>query len=118
MAPGELAKPVGSAARTTSHSRLCTDPSFRAYYFRDDRKQQVYERVKQITSDLKIAPDQIAETALRFVLSHRAVSTVIPGMRSVRNVDQNCALGDGHGLPAETLEALRKLTTIFVYRAG
>ena len=29
-----------------------------------------------------------------------AVSTVIPGMRSVRNVERNCAAGDGRGLPA------------------
>ena len=33
-----------------------------------------------------IAPDAIAETALRFILSAGAVSTVIPGMRSIRNV--------------------------------
>ena len=75
---------------------------FRNSYFRGDRKQQVYERVNKITADLKINADQMAETALRFVLSHKAVSTVIPGMRSVRNVDRNCALGDGHGLPPET----------------
>jgi len=34
-------------------------------------------------------------------------SSWFPGMRSLRNVDQNCALGDGHGLPAETLEKLK-----------
>jgi aryl-alcohol dehydrogenase-like predicted oxidoreductase len=49
----------------------------------------------------------MAETALRFVLSHKAVSTVIPGMRSVRNVDRNCALGDGDSLPPETVERLK-----------
>jgi aryl-alcohol dehydrogenase-like predicted oxidoreductase len=80
---------------------------FRSNYFRGDRRQQVYDRVNHIASDLDIAPDQMAETALRFVLSHRAVSTVIPGMRSVRNVDRNCALGDGRGLPAEQVEKLK-----------
>jgi aryl-alcohol dehydrogenase-like predicted oxidoreductase len=83
------------------------ESDFRSKYFRGDRKQQVYERVQNIASDLNIAPDQMAETALRFVLSHRAVSTVIPGMRSVRNVERNCQAGDGRGLPREQVEKLK-----------
>jgi len=96
----------GLTGKITPDTRFEKD-DFRASYFRGDRKQQVYERVKKITSDLGITTDQLAETALRFVLSQKAVSTVIPGMRSVRNVDQNCALGDGHGLPAETVAKLK-----------
>jgi aryl-alcohol dehydrogenase-like predicted oxidoreductase len=80
---------------------------FRNRYFRGDRKQQVYTRVQKIASDLDITLDQMAETALRFVLSHQAVSTVIPGMRSVGNVERNCQVGDGRGLPREQLEKLK-----------
>jgi aryl-alcohol dehydrogenase-like predicted oxidoreductase len=80
---------------------------FRSRYFRGHRKQQVYDRVQKIASDLAITLDQMAETALRFTLSHRAVSTVIPGMRSVRNVDRNCRLADGHGLPKDQIEKLK-----------
>ena len=80
---------------------------FRSDYFRGDRKRQVYERVQKIASDLGISLDQIAETALRYVLSHTAVSTVIPGMRSVRNVERNCQVGDGRGLPAEKVAQLK-----------
>jgi len=84
------------------------EPSdFRSNYFRGDRKQQVYERVRNIASDLGIPLDQIAETGLRYVLSHRAVSTVIPGMRTVRNVERNCQAGDGRGLPEEQVEQLK-----------
>lgn len=68
---------------------------FRNRYFRDDRPAQVEQRVDAILSDLGIDPDDMAETALRFVLSAPAVSTVIPGMRSVRNVERNTALSDG-----------------------
>lgn len=96
----------GLTGKITPDTKFEKD-DFRANYFRGDRKQQVYERVKQITSDLDITMDQMAETALRFVLSHKAVSTVIPGMRSVRNVDQNCALSDGHGLPPGTIDKLK-----------
>jgi aryl-alcohol dehydrogenase-like predicted oxidoreductase len=79
---------------------------FRASYFRGDRKQQVAERVQAIVDDLGIAPGEIAETALRYILSSDAVSTVIPGMRSIRNVERNCAAGDGRGLPPEQVEKL------------
>src|ERR1700722_15956670 len=80
---------------------------FRSRYFQGDRKQQVYTRVQKIASDLGITLDQMAETALRYVLSHKAVSTVIPGMRTVGNVERNCQVGDGHGLPGEQLEKLK-----------
>ncbi len=80
---------------------------FRSNYFRGDRKLQVYERVQKIALDLSINSDQMAETALRYVLSHKAVSTVIPGMRSVRNVERNCQLGDGRGLPGDKVERLK-----------
>jgi aryl-alcohol dehydrogenase-like predicted oxidoreductase len=52
------------------------------------------------------APDEIAENALRFVLSSPAVSTVIPGMRTVRNVERNTALSDGRPLTAHQLAVL------------
>jgi aryl-alcohol dehydrogenase-like predicted oxidoreductase len=80
---------------------------FRNSYFRGDRKQQVYERVTRIASDLEISLDDMPETALRYTLSQPAVSTVIPGMRTVRNVERNCQLGDGRGLPAEKLKKLK-----------
>jgi aryl-alcohol dehydrogenase-like predicted oxidoreductase len=83
------------------------ESDFRSNYFRGDRKRQVYERVQKIASDLSISLDQMAETALRYVLSHTAVSTVIPGMRSLRNVERNCRVGDGNGLPGEKIEQLR-----------
>jgi aryl-alcohol dehydrogenase-like predicted oxidoreductase len=79
---------------------------FRAGYFQGDRKQEVAERVAAIVHDVGIAPDAIAETALRYILSSDAVSTVIPGMRSLRNVERNCAVGDGKGLPRDQVEKL------------
>jgi len=62
---------------------------------------------RTIASNLKIPPDQMAETALRYVLSHPAVSTLIPGMRSVGNVERNCRVGDGRGLPREQVEKMK-----------
>ncbi|MFE9367542.1 aldo/keto reductase [Streptomyces sp. NPDC006978] len=79
---------------------------WRNRYFRDDRPAQVEQRVAAIVADLGIAADEIAENALRFVLSSPAVSTVIPGMRSVRNVERNTALSDGRTLTADQLAIL------------
>ncbi len=95
------------------------DGDFRNGYFRGDRKREVAERVAAIVDDLGIEPGAIAEVALRYVLSHPAVSTVIPGMRSIRNVERNCAVGDGRGLPAEQVEALHRHRWIRnFYRSG
>ncbi|MDT3427051.1 aryl-alcohol dehydrogenase-like predicted oxidoreductase [Paenibacillus forsythiae] len=80
---------------------------FRNHYFRDDRKREVFERVQRIAADLNIPLDGMAETALRYVLSHPAVSTVIPGMRSIANVERNMKVGDGLGLPGEQLAKLK-----------
>jgi len=84
------------------------DRDFRERYFRDDRLGQVDEHVRAILEDLGIERDDLAEVALRYILSNPAVSTVIPGMRSVPNVERNIAAGDGNGLPAETVEKLKR----------
>jgi aryl-alcohol dehydrogenase-like predicted oxidoreductase len=80
---------------------------FRNAYFRDDRLSQVDSHVEAILSDLSISRDELPEVALRYILSQPAVSTVIPGMRSVRNVERNAAVGDGEGLPSEQVSALK-----------
>jgi len=80
---------------------------FRNHYFRDDRKRQVQERVRAIVSELGVGEDEIAEVALRYILSHPAVSAVIPGMRSVRNVERNMRVGDGKGLPEDQVRLLK-----------
>ena len=80
---------------------------FRAHYFRGDRKAELQERVRAIGTDLALADGDLAEAALRFVLSEPTVSTVIPGMRSIRNVERNVAVSDGQGVPEEQREKLR-----------
>jgi aryl-alcohol dehydrogenase-like predicted oxidoreductase len=80
---------------------------FRNHYFRGERKQEVYDRVRAILSELGASEDQMAEIALRYILSHPAVSTVIPGMRSARNVERNMRVGDGNGLPEDQVRTLK-----------
>jgi aryl-alcohol dehydrogenase-like predicted oxidoreductase len=79
---------------------------FRNRYFRGDRTTQVEQRVDALAADLGVDRDGVAELALRFTLSAPAVSTVIPGMRSVRNVERNTTVSDGELLSADQLAAL------------
>jgi aryl-alcohol dehydrogenase-like predicted oxidoreductase len=81
---------------------------FRSHYFRGDRKKQVVERVTALERDLGIKRDELPEIALRFCLSNPAVATVIPGMRTRRNVEANCAASDKGPLPPNVLETLKK----------
>jgi aryl-alcohol dehydrogenase-like predicted oxidoreductase len=83
------------------------ESDFRNFYFRGDRKQQVVEHVDALRRDVgDHAP--LADTALRFCLSHPAVSTVIPGMRSVRHAESNVALSGQGPLAPQTLSTLRR----------
>ena len=79
---------------------------FRSRFFRGDRPAQVEARVDALVTDLGIGHEQLAETALRYVLTSPEVSTVIPGMRTVANVERNAAVGDGRPLPREWMAKL------------
>jgi aryl-alcohol dehydrogenase-like predicted oxidoreductase len=81
---------------------------FRAGYFKGDRKKQVAERVAAIQHDLAIRDGALPEVALRFCLSHPAVTSVIPGMRSRANVAFNCSIPGKGPLPEKVLAILRR----------
>ena len=97
----------GSLTGSITESTEFHPKEFRAFYFRGDRKKQVVERVAALMRDLAITDGSLAEVALRFTISHPAVSTVIPGMRTVRNVERNAAVSDQGPLDAATLEVLK-----------
>jgi aryl-alcohol dehydrogenase-like predicted oxidoreductase len=81
---------------------------FRNRYFGGDRAAQVERHVDALVADLGITTDELPEVALRFVLSSPEVSTVIPGMRTVRNAERNAAVSDGRALSDEQLATLAK----------
>jgi aryl-alcohol dehydrogenase-like predicted oxidoreductase len=81
---------------------------FRNDYFGGDRKQQVWDRVNAIADDLGVPLEAMPEIALRFCLSHPGVSTVIPGMRSVRNVEANAAAAELGPLDEQQLAVLAR----------
>jgi aryl-alcohol dehydrogenase-like predicted oxidoreductase len=81
---------------------------WRNSYFGGDRRRQVAEHVDALITDLGIDRDDLPGLALRYVLAAPQVSTVIAGMRSVRNVDRNAAVSDGQTLSAQRRAALAR----------
>jgi aryl-alcohol dehydrogenase-like predicted oxidoreductase len=79
---------------------------FRNRYFAGDRKREVRDRVEPLRALLGEEARTLPELALRFCLSHDAVSTVIPGMRRITSVEANAAAGDGRRLSRRLLEEL------------
>ena len=80
---------------------------FRNGYFGGGRKQEVWDRVQAIASDLGIPLERLPEIALRFCLTHPAVSTVIPGMRTLRTSTRTPPRSEAGPLSERELELLR-----------
>lgn len=116
--PLAMARDIGVIARVPldegsltgkidEHTRFAPG-DFRVGYFRGPRKKQVREHVESLLRDLAVDAGALPEIALRFCLSHPAVSSVIPGMRTLRNAEANCAVSGKGPLPEGTLAVLRR----------
>ncbi len=101
--------PLDEGALTGSITPASTFPAgdWRNEYFRGDRKKEVVEHVERLRFLLRDGIKTLTEAALRFCLSHSAVSTVIAGMRTVEHAEANCRVSDGRPLPPDDLKALR-----------
>ena len=98
----------GGLTGTITEDSKFAPGEFRESYFRGDRKKQVVERVDALKRDLAGTPGTLPEIALRFCLSNKAVTSVIPGMRRVATVESNCQAAAAGMLDERTLEILRR----------
>lgn len=116
--PAALDQQVGILARVPFEEGLLTgafspdhqfaEDDWRKDWLTPERLEEAAGRVEALKAYL--APDRptLAALALKFCLAHPAVSTVIPGMRRVENVEANTAVSDGVPLPMDVNEALKK----------
>jgi aryl-alcohol dehydrogenase-like predicted oxidoreductase len=81
---------------------------FRNFYFAGNRKRQVWNRIQRLLRELDITADELPELALRFCLSHPAVSSVIPGMRTADHVIANVAASGKRSLSEDVLDSLHR----------
>jgi aryl-alcohol dehydrogenase-like predicted oxidoreductase len=98
----------GGLTGTIREDSVFAPGDFRAEYFAGDRKKQVIEHVAALKRDLSGVDGSVPEIALRFCISHPAVSSVIPGMRTVKNAMANCAVPDKGPLDQQALAILRR----------
>lgn len=122
--PAAEALPLAHASGTAVMARLALDEGaltgklipetrfpegdFRNRYFAGDRLPRTIARVAKIQEDLAGTPYTVAQAALKFVLAHPAVSTVIPGMRNTAQAEANVGVSDLADLPPELLARLRR----------
>ena len=84
------------------------EEDWRKNFFTEERLE---EAEKHLASIEKLTNDDypsLASLALKFCLSHSAVTTVITGMRNPEHVKANIAVSDGPDLDKNTLEAIKK----------
>ena len=81
---------------------------WRSHYFTPERLKEACARVEKLKFLIRDEIETLSAAALKFCLSHPAVSTVIPGMRTIHNVEANCAASDGQYLKSNTLQELKK----------
>lgn len=79
---------------------------WRRDYFYDDHLAETRSRVRALHKEVDEPDQSVSDLALRFCLSHPAVSTVAIGMRKRRHVYQNVRVTNGPVLPPERLSQL------------
>jgi len=81
---------------------------FRNNYFAGDRLTRAVKRVEQIHTETADSGLTMPELALRFVLDHPAVSTIIAGIRNVQQAEANIAATNLAPLPATLIAKLHE----------
>jgi aryl-alcohol dehydrogenase-like predicted oxidoreductase len=96
----------GSLTGTLTKDSRWPDGDYRNLYFTAETLPETLARVERLEQLVPTGMD-LPELALRFILAHPAVSTVIPGMRRPAHVERNLGASDGERLPPRLMEALR-----------
>jgi aryl-alcohol dehydrogenase-like predicted oxidoreductase len=96
----------GSLTGTLTSDCRWPEGDFRNIYFEAPKLQETLERIGPLQDLVSGWGTSLPDAALRFILSHRAVTTVIPGMRRLDHVDANIS-ASGNAMPASNVDRLR-----------
>jgi aryl-alcohol dehydrogenase-like predicted oxidoreductase len=96
----------GTLTGTLTKDTVFPEKDWRATYF---VKENLLSSVEHADALKPLIPQgmTMAEMAIRFILSNPGISTTIPGMRKMRNVESNMFCSDGKGLPINLLHDLK-----------
>lgn len=84
-----------------------SEGDFRNRYFAGDRLERTVKRVEKIREAVGSQEPDLATAALKFALKPEAVSTVIPGIRNVRQAEANCGVSDAQPISDALEQQLR-----------
>lgn len=85
------------------------DGDFRGAWRRDGRLHRALAQVARVEALVGDRSPSLAQTALRFVLSHQAVSCVIPGAKTPEQAEANAAVSEMGSLDEADVNALKLL---------
>jgi aryl-alcohol dehydrogenase-like predicted oxidoreductase len=96
----------GSLTGTLTPQTTWPKGDWRNTYFVPENLIPTLERVEALRP---VVPDgmSLPEMALRFILNHPTVSTIIPGMRKLKHVETNMAASDAGSLSGDLVSRLR-----------
>jgi aryl-alcohol dehydrogenase-like predicted oxidoreductase len=96
----------GTLTGTLTRESRWPQGDWRNSYFVPQNLAQSVERAEALRELVPLGMT-MPELALRWILAEPAVSTIIPGMRTVKHVEANLAASDGRPLDAVALERLK-----------
>lgn len=96
----------GLSGKLTSETKFHPE-DWRADYFKGENLIETCRRASKLKFLIRDEIKTLAQGALKFCLSHPAVSTVIVGMRKPSHVEENCLVSDGKPLKKEELLELK-----------
>jgi aryl-alcohol dehydrogenase-like predicted oxidoreductase len=96
----------GSLTGTLTADSTWPSGDFRNIYFRPENLIPTLQRIEKLR---RVVPRDMTmpELALRHILQSPDVSTVIPGMRKLKHVEENIRASDGRALPAPVMAELK-----------
>jgi aryl-alcohol dehydrogenase-like predicted oxidoreductase len=97
----------GSLTGTLTEDSRWPEGDFRNLYFNPDNLRETLGRIDSLRG---IIPPGMTmpELALRHILQHPAVSTVIPGMRRLQHVEENLSVSERDPLSPALMDELRQ----------
>ena len=96
----------GTLTGTLTLDSQWPEGDWRNGYFGSENLKASVERAKALRPVIP-AGMTMPEMALRFILSNPDVSTIIPGMRKLKNVEMNITASDAGGLELSLIQRLR-----------
>lgn len=98
----------GSLTGTLTPETKFHPKDWRKKYFTPERLVETCARVEKLQFLIRDEIKNLSQASLKFCLSHPQVSVVIPGMRKINHVGENCAASDGKLLTVKELEKIKE----------